>query len=92
MKTIKYNLEIYEPGSAHDCWVAFEASAPFQNINKGDLLNPGIWEETMHPSRLAKVVNIEHIIFETSQAVTHKICVYTEEVPNTPEIKMNRPE
>jgi len=91
MKTTKYILEIYEPGSAYDCWVSFESENPFQGINTGNLLNPGIWEETMHPTKLAKVVSVEHIIFETENRVTHKLCVYTEAVPNTPEVKMNRP-
>ena len=45
----------------------------------------------MHPTKLAKVVSVEHIIFETENRVTHKLCVYTEAVPNTPEVKMNRP-
>jgi hypothetical protein len=91
LKTPEYVLEIYEPGKAYDVWAAFTSAAPFMGIRKGDLINPGTWTDSMHPKELGKVVGVEHIIFESERKIVHKLCVFLEAAPNTPESKLNRP-
>ncbi len=88
MKTAKYALEIYEPGSIYNVWTHVESHAPFMALNKGDLINPGPWTDTMHPKEVVKVTGIEHILIETGDKMIHKVLVFTELVPNTPEGKL----
>jgi len=89
MEKIKYILEIYEPDSVKDLWVDFEASEPFLSINKGDILNPGIWPDSQSPMKVLKVVNVEHLIFEskTDNCIVHKLMVFTKEVEGTKELR-----
>jgi len=88
MKTAKYILEIYEPGSIYDPWTSISSASPFMALSKGDLLNPGMWTDTNHPKDVARIVGLEHIVIENDLSVIHKILVYTELVPNTPEGKL----
>jgi len=87
MKEIKHVLEIYEPGSAVDCWVAFESGSAFQSISIGDIVNPGPWTDTTHPTTVAKVTAVEHLVFETDRRITHKKMVYCESVENAPGLR-----
>jgi len=90
MKITEYSLEIYQAGSADDVWVNFSSPTPFMTISAGDILNPGIWDGSQSPMKVLRVVNIEHIIWEVSGSAKHKICVFTEEVEGTRELRQNR--
>ncbi|NIM05163.1 MAG: hypothetical protein GTN65_06005, partial [Armatimonadetes bacterium] len=87
MKSVEYDLEIYEPGSADDLWVAFSSDRPFASINKGDIVNPGMWPDSKSPMKVLRVVNVEHGIWETDKGITHKLMVFTEEVEGTRELR-----
>ena len=85
MEKVKYLLEIYEPDNVKDVWVDFEASEPFLSINKGDIINPGVWPDSQSPMKVLKVVNVEHLILEskTDNCIKHKLMVFTTEVEGT---------
>jgi hypothetical protein len=85
-KAAEYMLEVYMPGSADDVWMHFTSSAPFLPINIGDLLDPGIWPGSQSPTKILRVVNLKHIIWETDSHINHKLLVFTEEVGETREI------
>jgi hypothetical protein len=89
MKSNVYILEIYEPNSMEQVWKYFEASSPFLGINSGDLLNPFGWEGSHSPVKILRIVNLEHMIWETETEVKHKLLVYTEEVDGSEEIKFS---
>lgn len=92
---LRYYLEIYEPGSWRDVWMAFDASTPFMAFRVGDIVNPGIWPGSRSPMKVLRVTRVEHIIWDTSRypmdtglpppakppvfQPAHKVCVYTEE-------------
>jgi hypothetical protein len=89
-KASEYIVEVYEPGSADRVWVYFTSSAPFLPINAGDLLNPGLWPGSQSPMKILRVVNLEHIIWETDSHVKHKLLVFTEEIEGTTEVRLTR--
>lgn len=89
-KPMLYTLEVYEPGSADDCWMSFEAASPFMTISAGDIFNPGIWPGTKSPMFVLRVVTVEHLVHETDTHVKHKVMVYTEEVEGTRELRKTR--
>jgi hypothetical protein len=84
MSKEKYSLEIYEPGSHDTCWVVFNSSTPFMAINKGDIINPNVWEGSRSPMFVLRAVKIEHIIWESPKTheAKHKVMVFTEEIEN----------
>lgn len=85
---VRYSLEIYEPGSAYDPWVNFLSNSPFLAISKGDIINPGTWDNSQSPMKVLKVLNVEHMIWEIeNDHITHKLCVFTEEVEGTEELR-----
>ncbi len=88
IKTAKYVLEIYEPGSIYNPWIAYESASPFMALSKGDLVNPGPWTDTMHPKDVARITGLEHIVLDSGEKIIHKILVFTELVPNTLEGKL----
>ena len=90
MKKNVYMLEVYEPNSVDNVWMYFEAPSPFLGINSGDLMNPGIWEGSKSPMKILRVVNVEHLIWETNIEVKHKLMVFTEEVEGSREIRFTR--
>jgi len=75
-KALEYIIEVYKPGSADDLWVSFTSSTPFLPMNTGDLLNPGLWLGSQSPMKILRVVNLEHIIWETDSHIKHKLLVY----------------
>lgn len=85
-----HQLEIYEPGSADDVWVTFTADAPFMSISVGDIVNPGLWANSESPMKVLRVVNVEHIIWEHEGIAKHKLCVFTDEVEGTRELRTGR--
>ena len=70
-------MEIYKPLNTKNIEVKFESDTPFMTVNKGDVLNPGLWSDSMYEGNVLKVVGIEHFIWELNNP-THKIAVYTE--------------
>lgn len=90
MKTTEYSIEIYEPESGDNCWVAFSSSSPFMGISVGDIVNPVTWEGSQSPMKVLRVINVEHMIWETDTKVKHKVMVYTEEVEGTEELRLTR--
>jgi hypothetical protein len=91
MKTAKYVLEIYEPGSIYNPWVSYESLFPFMALNRGDFINPGPWTDTTHPKDVARITGLEHLVMEAGDKIIHKVLVFTELVPNTPEGKYGQP-
>ena len=88
MKPIEYELEIYEPKSADDCWVTFSSTSPFPSINKGDIVNPSLWSNSQSPMKVLRVINVEHLIWEINAQIRHKLMVFTEEVDGTRELRL----
>ncbi|HEY1019263.1 MAG TPA: hypothetical protein VGE25_09710 [Sediminibacterium sp.] len=87
----KYALEIYVPNSTSDVAAHFESDMPFSSIGKGNILNVGFYTGYGAPPHTAlRVINIEHIIWQHPGAAeaSHKICVFTEEVQDTHEVRM----
>lgn len=77
MKPTRYIIEIYDPRDG-DVWVSFESSTPFGSINQGDILNPGSWSADVKPDLRLRVINIEHLLWQSEKGVAHKVCIYTE--------------
>ncbi len=80
---MRYKLEIYEPKS-HDTTLGnYEADTPFMKIDVGDIIEPsflnGVPKDS--PGFLVRAIAVQHMIYGESNAPTHKVCVYTEEVP-----------
>ena len=88
--TSSYDLEIYEPGSTYDLWTSFKSASPFMGFSVGDIINPGPWLESMHPEKVVRIVGIEHMIFTSKEKVNHKLCIFTEEIDNTPEARVGK--
>ena len=90
-KNVQYFLEINEPGSVEDVLIDFEATDPFLQIHKGDLINAQVYENELVPRKylgLLRVVNVEHAIWEVTTHIVDKVIVYTEAVENTPQVKL----
>jgi hypothetical protein len=85
---VEYHLEIYLPGSADDVWVSFQALQPFMAFSKGDILNPGLWTGSKAPMRVLRILNVEHIVWEASGHISHKVMLFTEEVEGTRELRL----
>jgi hypothetical protein len=93
---MEYQLEIYRPGSCDDrgCIKLFTSAAPFLPIRVGDLLNATSWGEAASQWKLLRVLNIEHLISETSGGginpsgrTIHRALIYTERAPDTVETR-----
>lgn len=80
---VRYLLEIYSPGSVDSLLANFEANSPFAPICKGDLINTRSWYGG-EAIKLVKAVGIEHILLESDTRTTHKVCVFTEQIEDSP--------
>ena len=89
-KIMEYRLEIYRPHTAEDAWMSFASTAPFMEIAKGDIINPGVWPGSQAPMKGLRAVNIEHDIFEDNVKIWHRVLVFTEEVEDLKEARMLR--
>lgn len=90
----KYVLEIMLPGatSGSDTWEVFESDTPFLPISRGELLNPGSWDDGIVPgTTILQVVNLEHIIWKSNDQIKHKIVVYTKEVEDNKVTRLSPP-
>ncbi len=96
---MEYQLEIYGPGAcgSASCIKSVTAAVPFSSIHVGNLLNTKAWEKPVEWP-LLRVVNVEHLISETSHGIdpagriTHRILLYTESVPDAAETRCNLPQ
>jgi hypothetical protein len=89
-RRVEYILEIYEPGSADDVSLMVTTSQPPAAISQGDLLSPFGWhEQQSSAATLLRVTSVEHIIWETGSTLKHKLCIFTEEVDNTRDIRLS---
>jgi len=50
------------------------------NIERGEIINPGLWPGSEAPQKELRVILIEHGIWESSGSLTHKKMVFTEEI------------
>ncbi|MEZ4671469.1 MAG: hypothetical protein R3E39_26495 [Anaerolineae bacterium] len=85
-----YHLEIYMPNSADDVWGVFTSDTPFMSISAGDIINPGTWDGGAIPgTTVLRAINVEHIIWNSQHGIKHKICVFTEEIEDTKNIRLS---
>ena len=87
MKKIEYILEIYRPKTVDDLWIVFNSPSPFMAISAGDIINPGVWPGSESPSKVLRVLNVEHIIYELKETVKHKVLIFTDEVAGTRDLR-----
>jgi hypothetical protein len=90
-----YQLEIYRPGTSDSSGrlKVFTAAAPFEPIRVGELINTKEWANDTRWS-LLRVVNVEHLISESSATgidpagrITQRLLIYTESAPDTAETR-----
>jgi hypothetical protein len=81
-KPIRYFLEIYEPGSGRDVLASINSQGPFQAINTGDLIDSRAWANATVPSNILEVTRVQHIVWEVDDSCSHKLLIFTKEVPN----------
>ena len=74
--TARFMLEIYEHDSFNDVDRTFERNEPFHPIACGDLIHL-VADPGGTPEFFGRVVNIEHILWEASGELRHKVCVFT---------------
>ncbi|MEF2071893.1 hypothetical protein [Consotaella aegiceratis] len=70
----KYILEVYEPGGADTVAFSIQSEKPFSAISKGDLLH----HQTMNMHHRLRVVEIQHLFWESPEGLAQKTCVQTE--------------
>ncbi|WP_439582426.1 hypothetical protein [Dyadobacter bucti] len=75
----KYYLEIYRPGTTESA-ATYKSDSPFGAISKGDYLSRAfLHDDKMRDNYVVK--EIQHMIWEApGKLLTHKICIFTEEV------------
>lgn len=85
----KYMLEVFEPGSTEMVAYDAESDIPFVAVSAGDLLHavdaPGASQRA-----LVRVVTVEHIVWKSPDGLRQKLCVFTEQVENTAELRLRR--
>jgi hypothetical protein len=91
VKPVRYLLEIYVPGNVDSLLANFEAESPFMAISKGDFLNPRSWYGA-DKYKLLRAVNVEHILLEGETRTTHKVCVFTESLEDSPSMLLGQHE
>ena len=79
-------LEVYVPGGAQTAWATGESSRPFMILAVGALLHPAASDDSATPKDMARVVNVEHLIGETTIVVKDELWVYTEAVAVPPAV------
>ncbi len=83
-KSIRYRLEIYEPGSSRDILKHFESTGPFQAITVGDLIGSQIWDDATTQGNILEVTRVQHLVWEDDNSCSHQLMVFTKEVPDDP--------
>jgi len=85
LKSIKYTLLIYEPGSRRFPAAKYESSSPFAAISVGDYLHPFPtpdetrgWPE-LGPQKYLQATEVHHGLYDPMDAeqITHEVEVYT---------------
>lgn len=91
METKKYKIEIFGPGNTTDLLMYYKSSSPFMSIHSGDIINPVAWGIKGFSSKyVLQVKGVEHILWESKNEIEHKICLFTEKIENTAEIRLNK--
>jgi hypothetical protein len=90
LSSINYSLAIYEPGTTQNTFCSFASNTPFMSISAGDIINLYEWFGLERESTILRIVNIEHKLTKIGKEVKHHISVYTEEVEDTPKIRLTR--
>ena len=83
---MEYHLEIYRPGSCSSdgCHKNLYCGEPILADSRGELINTKTWDVEWP---LLRVVNVEHVISESSRGIDpsgtiiHRIFLYTESIP-----------
>jgi hypothetical protein len=88
IKKTEFLLEIYEPGSVRDVWMYFASPVPLMSINKGDILNPGLWPNSKSPQKVLRVRTVEHIIWQTENTLKQKVMIFTNEITGTEDTRL----
>ncbi len=92
MKPANYSLTIFEPAHTYEPLVNFESSSPFVNIEIGSLINQAFWPQFSErddlKDKILRVVGVEHGIQEFDEHILHVICVFTEAVDNTEDVRL----
>ena len=85
MKSIKYTLLIYEPGSVRVPAAKYESSSPFAAISEGGYLHPfptldetSGWPE-LGPQTYLQATEVHHGLYDPvdEEQITHMVEVYT---------------
>lgn len=87
----RYCLELYVPGSDTDVWMSYESDQPFLAISAGDLLSPfcGFPEQKFPEKKdVARVLSVEHIVWQEDGAIRHKLMVFSELVEPSRELRL----
>ncbi len=80
-----YILEVYLPYSTEHIIETIQSPTPFLQIQRGDVINPASLASVAPLPAvplLLKVVGVEHMIEHGESNVTHRVLVYTTEVPD----------
>lgn len=86
MKDLPYVLEIYTPGGYETVLAYFESDRPLPTMSVGELIDPRVFNDPgPSPEKLLRIVSVVHIPLTFNDQYKHKIMVFTEAVPNTPE-------
>jgi len=89
MASVRYTLEIYAPGSAYDVIGVLKADAPFGPLSAGDLFHPPVVQWTKTDA--LRITCLEHMMIGGGdRGYEHKTCVFTEEINDTPELRLKR--
>jgi hypothetical protein len=73
---IRYSLEIYESSFTNDPTVGFESSTPFLSFQKGDFIDPGMWDNLVdaEPRKWFQIKDVVHRIWEIKDShIGHQI-------------------
>jgi hypothetical protein len=89
-RPIEYYLEVYEPGSMDTVFISWKSDSPFIAISRGDIVHLPMVEGSESPMYVLKAINVEHILWDTADKIGHKLCVYTERVEGTRELRVEQ--
>jgi hypothetical protein len=94
VKPARYLVQIFAPASCDEvAWTA-ESAGPFMAFARGDVLNSSLWDPGDLPAELLNniliVVGVEHVLWESDEAVSHLVLVYTAVAPDTRATRLAR--
>jgi hypothetical protein len=85
---------MYGPGDPRTPLIHFMPDDATFAFNKGDLIHPGWFADLVTKGTVLRIVNIEHIIWAAEpgkpEGMRHKLCIFTEEVADTAEMRLRK--